>query len=774
MTRRLHMVLRGAVQGIGFRPFVYRLATEMALAGFVNNSPQGVFIEVEGEPGALERFLFRLQREKPARSFIQSLEYTFLDPVPYSGFEVRPSSIGGDRNALILPDIATCPDCLREILDPSDRRYRYPFTNCTNCGPRYSIILALPYDRANTTMGGFEMCPTCRQEYENPGDRRFHAQPIACPVCGPQLELWEPSGSVAATRDEALSKAAERIRAGEIVAIKGLGGFQLIVDARNPEAVARLRRRKHREEKPFALLYPSLEAVRAACEVEPLEERLLLSPECPITLLRRKEGPPGDCRPACDLVAPHNPYLGVMLPCTPLHHLLVLDLGFPVVATSGNLSEEPICTDENQALVRLRGIADAFLVHNRPIARHVDDSIARVMLGRELILRRARGYAPLPVALEENVQGILAVGGHLKNTVALAVGKNAFVSQHIGDLENRESLDAFEKTITGFKVLFGVQPSHVAADLHPDYASTRYAQNLRLEMTEVQHHYAHILACMAENRIDGPALGVSWDGTGLGTDQTIWGGEFLAIDEDSFRRIGSFRPFMLPGGNQAVREPRRTAAGVLYEIMGDSLFEDGVSNPAAAFDQASQNVIRQMLQKKVNCPVTSSAGRLFDAVASMIGLRQKVRFEGQAAMELEFSLLAGKDDPIYPFALNGKEWSIADSGSGAVDFVFDWEVTIRAILKDVHEGIAQGTISWKFHNTLVEVIVSAASRAGLEKVVLSGGCFQNRYLTEQAVKRLERSGFKVYWHQRIPPNDGGIALGQVIAAFRALRVAGQR
>ena len=581
------------MQGVGFRPFVFRLAEELKLAGWVNNSPQGVFIEVEGPRATLENFLLRLETEKPPRSFIQSLESSWLDAVGFKKFEIRESETGGGKTALVMPDIATCPDCLREIFDPKNRRHRYPFTNCTNCGPRFSIIESLPYDRANTSMKQFAMCPQCQAEYDDPRNRRFHAQPNACPVCGPRLELLECGvGSPLSKRehvralqasDDALLAAAKAIRAGKIVAVKGIGGFHLMVDARNEAAVKRLRERKHREEKPFALMFPSLESVKAVCEVSPLEERLLRSPEAPIVLLRRVKSQIQISNLKLPEVAPGNPNLGVMLPSNPLHHLLMAELGFPVVATSGNLSDEPICTDEREALERLGGIADVFLVHNRPIVRHVDDSIVRVMLGREMVLRRARGYAPLPIhRLKRSLKSrtsdssncskpILAVGAHLKNSVALSVGNQVFISQHIGDLETEPANTAFRRVIADFEKLYDAKPEIIAADLHPDYLSTKFAKltakrrsrgkrtvaGRRPHVVGVQHHIAHVLSCMAENEIGPPALGVSWDGTGYGLDGTIWGGEFFQIADSKVERIAHLRPFRLPGGDKAVREPRR-------------------------------------------------------------------------------------------------------------------------------------------------------------------------------------------------------------------------
>ncbi len=762
MRQRAHIAIRGVVQGVGFRPFIYRLATEMGLRGWVSNSPQGVFIEVEGSKSDLDAFLLRIEKEKPAHSSIQSLEFSFLDPIGFINFDIRHSDGAGEKTTLMLPDIATCSDCLREIFDAANRRYLYPFTNCTNCGPRFTIIESLPYDRANTTMKNFEMCQECRSEYQNPLDRRFHAQPNACPSCGPHLELWDATGKVLSTRREAMLAAAQAIRAGEIVAIKGLGGFHLVVGARNEQSVLCLRERKRREEKPLALMYPSLESVKADCVVSEFEERLLLSSESPIVLLRRLSKIPHSA--IARSVAPRNPYLGIMLPYTPLHHILLKELGFPVVATSGNLSDEPICTDENEAVERLRGVADLFLVHNRPIVRHMDDSIVRVMLGRELVMRRARGYAPLPVRLKQRAPRMLAVGGHLKNTVALTAGSNVFISQHIGDLETKEAFEAFRNVIGSFRKLYDVRPQRIVCDMHPDYLSVKYAERYGASVVAVQHHYAHVASCMAENELEGQVLGVAWDGTGYGPDGTVWGGEFLLTDETSFRRIGSFRSFRLPGGASAIREPRRTAVGLLYEVLGAALFEQEDLYPQRSFTASERAILSQMLAKNINSPFTSSVGRLFDAVASLVGLRQRVNFEGQAAMELEFAMEGELTRDAFPLR-------ISDAGNPAGPYrpiiVIDWEPIVLGILSHLKEGVSAGRIAAKFHNTLVKTIVAVAEKVGEERVVLTGGCFQNKYLTEHAVRQLEAAGFRPYWHQRVPPNDGGLALGQVFAAVRA-------
>ena len=745
---RLKVSVRGVVQGVGFRPFVYRLASELGLRGWVLNSGQGVLIEVEGDRQSLQNFLVRLELEKPPLASVHSLETSFLDSIGYDKFEIRHRNQDGPTTVLVMPDIATCADCLREILDPGNRRYRYPFTNCTNCGPRFTIIESLPYDRPNTSMARFAMCPDCWQEYNDPVDRRFHAQPIACPKCGPRLELWDSEGRLIAQRDDALHQTAEALQNGKIVALKGLGGFHLIVDAQNEIAVRDLRLRKRREEKPLALMYPSLEAVRNDCKVSELEARLLLSPECPIVLLQRRSR----SDQLAQSIAPSNGCFGVMLPYTPLHHLLMRKICFPIIATSGNVRDEPICVDELEALQRLKGIADFYLVHDRPIVRHVDDSIVRIISGRESVLRRARGYAPLPVRVREPLPLVLALGAHLKNNVALSIGNEVFVSQHIGDLETSSAFTAFQKVALDLQHLYGTSAALIACDLHPDYLSTKYACQLTEKPVYVQHHWAHVSACIAENELDPPVLGVAWDGTGYGTDGTIWGGEFLLSEGEGFERVAHIRKFRLPGGSAAIKEPRRAALGVLYEAWGHERVQNRATTPGFEFSEADLAILLQMLARGINSPMTSSVGRLFDAVASLIGLRQGVTFEGQAAMELEY-VVDQSIEESYLFQLED-----------GPPLIVNWEPLLKGILADVDRCESVAAISAKFHNALAEAIVGVARRVGVSQVALTGGCFQNRHLTERAIRRLRECGFKPYWHQRIPPNDGGIALGQVVAA----------
>ena len=778
MNARVHIAIRGAVQGIGFRPFVYRLATEMRLGGWVLNSPGGLFIEAEGERESLDTFMLRVGAEKPPLASVQSMECTFLDPHGSSSFQILKSTSSGETGGLVLPDIAPCPECLAEIVDPANRRYMYPFTNCTNCGPRFTIIESLPYDRPNTSMKSFPMCDDCSREYGDPADRRFHAQPIACPACGPRLALWDDRGNPGARDHDALLQAARMIREGHIVALKGIGGFQILADAGNDDAVNRLRSRKHREEKPFALMAPDIATVRSLCEVSLLEERALVSPESPIVLLKKKRGvfQHAVTRPGSP-VAPGNPFLGIMLPSSPLHHILLGELAFPVVATSGNFSDEPICTDEQEAVRRLGGIADAFLVHNRPIVRHADDSIVRVMLGRELVIRRARGFSPLPVRLGFRAPDMLAVGAHLKNTVAVSRGENVFISQHIGDLETKESLDAFHRGVRDMLSMFSVRPVRVVSDLHPDYLSTGFAQSAGFPLVTVQHHHAHVASCMAENGLRGTVLGISWDGTGYGTDGTIWGGEFLLTDGGSFERAAALRRFPLPGGEKAIREPRRQAIGLLYEMLGPEIFGRGDLQPLISFTSDELSVLRTMLERGVNAPYTTSAGRLFDAVASIAGVQQVSSYEGQAAMALEFAL--GEDpEGEYRFDITesapGSRPRTAPVAPGSDEdrprWTVDWSPMVTALLNDMERGTEPAVIAAKFHNGLAEAAVEVARRIGENRVVLSGGCFQNRYLTERVVHRLREEGFKPYWHQRVPPNDGGIALGQIaVAAERMLK-----
>ena len=763
VTVRMRLVIHGIVQGVGFRPFIHQLAAELGLAGWIRNTSQGVILETEGALENLEIFQQRIPSEKPPPSSIQAIETSFLDPQGCRSFEILESLEEGDKTAGVLPDLATCQECLKEISDPKNRRYRYPFTNCTHCGPRFTILEALPYDRRNTSMKHFDMCRACQAEYEDPGNRRFHAEPNACPQCGPHLELWDEKREILGQADKALRRAAQKIRQGGIVAVKGLGGFHLMVGAGSEQAVTRLRERKHREAKPLALMYPSLDEVEKHCEVSRLEEELLLSSAAPIVLLKKRTA--GLFSP----VAPGNPYLGVMLPYTPLHHLLMQELGFPVVATSGNLSEEPIVIDESEALRRLGGIADFFLVHNRAIIRHADDSIVRIVAGRGMMIRRARGYAPLSIDFKTPRASFLACGGHLKNTIAISNGKHIVLSQHIGDLESHETFGAFKKVLGDFVKFYEVKPKAIVCDLHPEYRSSQFAADYGLPVIGVQHHLAHIFSCMAENDLQPPALGVAWDGTGYGLDGTIWGGEFFNIQRDGPERIACFRNFPLPGSEQAVKEPRRTALALLYEVFGEEIFDRNDLPPIQSFSPYELSVLKQMLNQKIHAPLTSSAGRLFDAVSAILGLCQKSRFEAQAAMQLEFALEGVQTEEFYYFRMTSASYRTRSLPSGNArypKYVIDWAPMIRGIVADQESKVSAGLISAKFHNTLVEMLVAIAERSNQTKVILSGGCFQNKYLLERSIAKLHEKGFQPYWHQHIPPNDGGIALGQIVAAAR--------
>lgn len=739
MTNRIKISIRGAVQGVGFRPFIFKLANSLGINGYVLNSPQGVTIEAEGTENNLEEFIKKINSDKPSISLIQNISVENLDSIGHKDFVIKKSELNGAPNAIVLPDIATCNDCLEEIFNPDDRRYLYPFTNCTNCGPRYSIIESLPYDRTRTTMKNFIMCDECSDEYENPNNRRFHAQPNACPKCGPHVELWNKDGEILTTQHSAVLQTVKEIKEGKILAIKGLGGFHLVVDALNDDAIKRLRKLKNREEKPFALMYPDIELVERDCEINSEEKKLIHSAQSPIVLLKKKKG----CK-VSEFAVPKNPTLGVMIPYTPLHHILMHELNIPIVATSGNLSEEPICIDENDALIRLKNIADLFLVHNRPIYRHVDDSIARIIMNDKIILRRARGYAPFPVMIKnKSNKNILSVGGHLKNTVSVSKGNEVFISQHIGDLETKESYKSFCNTIEKFKEIYKINPEVILRDSHPDYVSSKFAKENFPDSIEVQHHVAHITSVMAENELTGNLLGIAWDGAGFGLDKTIWGGEFFHFNDERFNRIAHLKKFKLVGGESSFKEINKCAFGVLYEIFGNAVLK-------YMNEQKDAEIYLKMMEKNINSPECSSAGRLFDAVASILNIRQKVNFEGQAAMELEFLTDGTDSNDSYEFSIIKTDVR-----------VIDWSAMIYQIINDKNNKISSNIISVKFHNTLVNIILEIAKLVNEKDVVLSGGCFQNKYLLENSIRTLQKEGFNVYWNKEVPMNDGGISLGQI-------------
>lgn len=861
-TRRLAITVSGVVQGVGFRPFVYNAARACGLRGWVANEADRVRIEVSGRPENIDAFLDALRRDGPPQARIATITIDELPVISEGGdaleeaaaskdgavpFEIRPSNYGNALPQPTIPaDLATCGPCRDEINTPGERRYRYPFTNCTNCGPRWSLIERLPYDRLQTSMAGFAMCEACQAEYDDPTDRRFHAQPIACPHCGPVLRLLDGDGQELAVGDRALDETADALRVGRIVAMKGLGGFQLLVDATDAAAVARLRERKRRPDRPFALMLPTLEAVRQWCEVADQEAEALTSSAAPILLLRRRDTrhdipqrdevpcddvPHDDVVPLAEDVAPGNPYLGVMLPCTPLHHLLASAVGRPLVCTSGNLSEEPMAVTTAEALDRLATIADLLLTHNRPIVRPVDDSVARLGPDGLQLLRRARGYAPLPLNLSLAAPPLLAVGGHLKNTVALALPSDGIVEQatgatgqmdeteraggiprplfqtgatgvvpagelhamgqvdvlrpsgmaravgfsgkvattkvvvsaHIGDLSGVPSVEVHRRAIDDLVAFFDVVPRRVVCDLHPDYASTREAQRRadawRVPLIRVQHHHAHVAACMAEHDLAGPLLGIAWDGTGCGTDGTIWGGEMLLCQRDTFVRAGHLRTFPLPGGDRAIQKPYRAAFGLLFEIFGK---EAALHCPSDWFAAAEQTTLLALLERAAHTPRTSSMGRLFDVVAMLCGLPAVVSFEGQAAMALEYRALAYQES--VPTADMAEQDAYRLVLSNTQPVVADWEPLVRRVLADREAGVSVGQIALRFHEALAQWAVATAQRCRCAHVLLTGGCFQNGLLTRLVQRRLADAGFDVRMHHDVPPGDGGIALGQLFVA----------
>ena len=762
----------GIVQGVGFRPYVYRLATERGLKGTIRNTSAGVSIEIQGPGKTVHDFLRRLPAEAPPLARITDVA---IREMPCSGscdFTIVRST-GNDRiRTLISPDVAVCPDCLREMFNPQDRRYRYPFINCTNCGPRFTIVSNIPYDRRSTSMAAFSMCPACLAEYENPLDRRFHAQPNACWQCGPRVELWDRSGERIEC-DDPIVEAVGALRAGRVVAAKGLGGFHLAVDATNATAVARLRERKRRVEKPFAVMVPDLITAHEICEVGIGARTELQSPQRPIVLLPRiaaMNAPVADSpNLIADGVAPFNHYLGILLPYTPVHHLLLSEGRFKaLVMTSGNLSEEPIAIHNLEAISRLSDIADCFLVHNRDILLRCDDSVVRVADGATRQLRRSRGFVPMPVFLKDDLPQVLAVGGELKNTVCLTRGKHAFLSQHIGDLENVESYKSFREAIYHLEGILEIEPEIIAYDLHPDYFSTRWAlQQTGAKLVGVQHHHAHIASCMAENHLEGCVIGLAMDGTGYGADGNIWGGEVLVAGYEDFVRAAHFEYVPLPGGDAAIREPWRMAVSYLAHYFGrDFVMEDFAQRDllfARQLDRKQLDVVLRMVDQNVNSPLTSSCGRLFDAVAALAGIRQTVNYEAQAAIELEMAMQGSDSDRPrgndgYPlrFLSDGENWILSTRD------------LIEALLEDLEQRIPVAVISRRFHDGLVEGFVELASRlrekSGLNRICLSGGTFHNVYLSRHLESCLFEAGFEVFTQKEVPAGDGGLSLGQAMVA----------
>lgn len=745
------------MQGVGFRPFVYSLASRLGLAGYVGNDVDGVFAEAEGPPEAVAAFLTALRADAPPMASIDRIEAAEIPPTGATAFAIVPSEAGGERRALISADTATCADCLAELADPADRRFGYPFINCTNCGPRFTIIRGVPYDRPLTTMAPFAMCERCAAEYHDPANRRFHAQPTCCPDCGPSLRLldrdWQPAGTQAGDRG-AIARAADLLLGGQVLAVKGLGGYHLAVDATSETAAATLRARKHREDKPFAVMVPDLAQARLLCDVDEAAANSLTSRRRPIVLLPRR--PQSAVAPS---VAPGNRQLGLMLPYTPLHHLLLAAVGRPLVLTSGNVSDEPIAYLDDEARHRLGGIAEAFLTHDRAIETRADDSVVRVVRGRESVVRRSRGYAPEPLRLKSPFpRPVLACGAELKSTFCLAKGHRAVLSQHIGDLENLETLASFTAGIEHLGRLFDIVPEVIAHDLHPDYLSTRYALDRadrdpeRLELVGVQHHHAHIASCLADNDAAGPVIGVAFDGTGYGLDGTIWGGEFLIADLAGFRRAGHLAPVPLPGGAAAIRQPWRMAASYLDAALGPDAAPPGTLTRHERMWPGIVTIGR----RGINSPLTSSAGRMFDAVAAILGVRDEVNYEGQAAIELEQRAEPGETGG-YRAGITGGDVLVA---SGAD--------LIRAVAADLAAGVGAGVIAARFHNGVAALIEDCCTllrdQTGLGTVALSGGVFQNLLLTRATVDRLTVAGFTVLTHSRVPCNDGGISLGQAVVA----------
>lgn len=758
MEVRRQIEVSGIVQGVGFRPYVFRLASSRRLNGTICNTSAGVTIEVQGPSETVRDFVEHLPVEAPPLARITSFA---IRELPCNGdldFRIVHSQDGKEVHTLISPDVAICPDCLRELFDPKDRRHGYPFINCTNCGPRFTIVRDIPYDRPRTSMAAFPMCPTCLAEYEDPYDRRFHAQPNACWQCGPQVQLWDKSGGLIPCRDP-IAEAASALQSGLIVAVKGVGGFHLAADASSPAAVALLRERKRRVEKPFAVMVPDVEAVRELCELDLPAQNVLESIQRTIVLLAKKAG-----APIAEEVAPFNRYLGVFLPYTPLHYLLLREGTFKaLVMTSGNVSEEPIAIDNHEAVSRLGSLADCFLVHNRDILLRCDDSVVRVSGGSARQLRRSRGFVPVPVFLKNEQPSVLAVGGELKNTICLTKGKHAFLSQHIGDLENIESFKFFHEAVDHLEQILEIRPEIIAYDLHPDYFSTKWAlQQDGARLIGVQHHHAHIASCMAENHLEGRVIGFALDGTGYGSDGRVWGGEVLIADYCGFERAAHFEYVPLPGGSAAIHEPWRMAVSYLAHHFG----RDFLSMPipfVQQLDPGKTELLLQMIDHQLNSPLTSSCGRLFDAIAALVGIRQKVNYEAQAAIELEMAISSTEENRGYPMDLvpDGKHWIISSRR------------LFESVVHDLQRNVAAGVISRRFHQGLAESFTRIAKtlreKTGLTRVCLSGGTFHNVYLSEHLEAQLLASGFEVFTHREVPAGDGGLSLGQALIAAAVAR-----
>ena len=754
MNKRAKGTIEGIVQGVGFRPFIYQIAQRYSLKGYVGNTSAGVNLEVEGSWKQIRAFQQSITSESPPLAHIAAVTWEQIPLGRDTGFSIITSRAGKEKSALISPDVSICSHCLSEMIDPLDRRYRYPFINCTNCGPRYTIIKDIPYDRAVTTMNTFPICSICREEYDNPNSRRFHAQPNACWDCGPVPSLHGNMGN-SLSHDDPVQKATDLLTEGHILAVKGLGGFHLAADAANHKAVVRLRKRKHREEKPLAVMVKDIETALCIAHVNRSEEALLRSRQRPIVLLKKRRS-----HGLSPQVAPRNRYVGIMLPYTPLHYLLMEGPYIALVMTSGNRSEEPITIGNGKAFQRLRDIADYFLVHNRDIYLRSDDSVLRVVAGIPRQIRRSRGYAPEPVFLPEAMEGmpaVLAVGGELKNTICLTKKNRAFLSQHVGDMENLETFDFFRMTISHLKKILDISPRVIACDQHPDYLSSRYARDQQeCTLVAVQHHHAHIVSCLAENGVSGPVIGLAMDGTGLGPDGAVWGGEIMTADMVSFTRKAHLAYIPLPGGDAAAREPWRMALVYLHKVFSDDLFNLPIPF-VQDLDRERAELIIQIAEKKINSPLTSSCGRLFDAASALLGIRKTIAFEGQAAIELEMRLNRREKDQ-YP-------WRLETDGEEILMVTDDM---IRAIVQDLIQGTNIGIISARFHNTLIAMFLNVCSRireeSGIREVALSGGVFQNANLLSGLSQTLSQSNFQVYTHAQIPANDGSLSLGQAVCA----------
>ncbi len=770
--KRNRMLVKGIVQGVGFRPFVYRLAVHENLKGFVSNSSRGVEIEVEGQPEALDRFLDKLQTDPPVLSDVTHVDVSEIPVHQDVEFVIRSSQTEEERSTLISPDISICHDCLNELFDIHDRRYRYPFINCTHCGPRYTIIQDIPYDRAKTTMSLFKMCPECQKEYDDPSNRRFHAQPNACPVCGPKVWLTDNAGAKMQV-DDPILETVRCLKRGDIVAIKGLGGFHLACDATHDTAVSRLRERKRKEEKPLAVMTLDFQQLETFAEFNPKERELLSSPRRPIVLLKKKNP-----HPLAESLAPRNDYFGVMLPYTPLHYLIMNGGFVALVMTSGNVAEEPIAIGNEEALSRLGEIADFFLMHDRDIYLRNDDSVCRIAGRVVRFIRRSRGYVPVPVFLRKKHPSVLAVGGELKNTICLTKGDHAFLSQHVGDLENVETLRFLEESVDHLKRILQIEPEVIAYDLHPDYLSTRWAlEQDSISRIGVQHHHAHIASCLAEYGYDEKVIGLSLDGTGYGTDGQIWGGEILLADLVSFERMGHFAYRSMPGGEKAIQEPWRMAVAYLYEAFrqngdtqkGEDHFIQKLKQLpfTEMIDLSRLRPVIRMIQHNMNLVQTSSLGRLFDGAAALTGLRERVAFEGQAAMEFEMAMGGltwdGDVKRGYDFKTEEHDHMI----------IISPDRVIQQIVEDISSGISVGEISYRFHVGLLRLFLNLCQQVrdqtGVHVVALSGGCLQNRFLLENLSNILENGGFEVLTHSHVPTNDGGLALGQAVVASYNLK-----